>query len=560
MTRLFFYYASRSFKNQLKKIFKTWVMVFLAVCLAFGILLGVGLSLLGESLGEPEDPGAVGTDDPGTAESETDPGTDTGENAFLSREEQLVLLELAVGGIVLIVFTVNALTGDKSGSQIFLPADTTLLFPAPARPQSVLMFRLLLQLGAAVFASGYMAFQIPNLVRGMDLPPFAGIALFCAWLFLLFYSKLLGVLIYTLASTYSRVKKYVRWTVYAVIALVFLPFFFWWKNSGVPLEMSGLLEAGGRFFCNLPMRLIPVAGWIKGFACSAAVGDGTGALLYFAALVLFIPVVCFFIWRIKADFYEDAQAKSEETAAALASAAEGGIVKRKKPDRGERILRDRLPAGEGARAYFAKALYNRRRFATLGFFTKSAITYLLVAALAVFLAKTVILSDSFVPFGLIVSFLCFYTSLGNPFAEDSRKDWFFLVPAAPFSKIAWSLCAGFVKNLFDLLPAYLVAAAALGFPAEALVWLTLSLGVNFYASSVGVFLDFAVPQGVAKTVKSIITISFLYFGLVPIAIPAVLGFVFDAILPAALASAAFSLALGAFFAALTAQFLKAGKK
>ena len=552
MTRLFFFYALHSFKNQLKKLFKTWVIVFILACFLFGILLGVGLSFVGgaveEEIGEPP------------AETGTEPEPEPEDPSGLSREEGLILLELAVGGIALVVLVIDALTGDKSGSQIFLPADTTLLFPAPAKPQSVLMFRLLLQLGAAVFASGYMAFQIPNIVRGMDLPPMAGVALFGAWLFLLFYSKLLGVFIYTLASTYPRVKKYVRWTVYGVIALVLFPFLLWWKSSGIPFEMAGLLEAGGRFFCTLPARLIPVAGWLKGLCYHAAAGETLPALLFLAALVLFLPAVCFFIWRIKADFYEDAQAKSEETAAALASAAEGGIVKRKKPDRGDRILRDRLPAGEGARAYFAKALYNRRRFATLGFFTKSAITYLVIAAGAILLEKTVIRSGSFLPFGALVSVVSFYTSLGNPFAEDSRKDWFFLVPASPLSKIAWSLCAGFVKNLLDLLPAYLVTAAALGFPAEALVWLLLSLGVNFYASSVGVFLDFAIPEGVAKTFKSVVTVSFLYFGLVPIAVPAVLGIVFEAMLPAALGSALLSLALGAVFAALSAQLVKTGRR
>ena len=176
MTRLFFFYALHSFKNQLKKLFKTWVIVFILACFLFGILLGVGLSFLGgaveEGIGEP----------PEEVETEPEPEDPSG----LSREEGLILLELAVGGIALVVLVIDALTGDKSGSQIFLPADTTLLFPAPAKPQSVLMFRLLLQLGAAVFASGYMAFQIPHIVRGMDLPPMAGVALFGAWLFLLF--------------------------------------------------------------------------------------------------------------------------------------------------------------------------------------------------------------------------------------------------------------------------------------------------------------------------------------------------------------------------------------
>ena len=39
--RMFLYYALHSFVNQLKKIFKTWVMVFILVCFVMGI--GIGL-------------------------------------------------------------------------------------------------------------------------------------------------------------------------------------------------------------------------------------------------------------------------------------------------------------------------------------------------------------------------------------------------------------------------------------------------------------------------------------------------------------------------------------
>ena len=44
-----------------------------------------------------------------------------------------------------------------------------------------------------------------------------------------------------------------------------------------------------------------------------------------------IGILIAVIWRIRADFYEDAMAKSEETAAALAQAKEkGGVATRKR--------------------------------------------------------------------------------------------------------------------------------------------------------------------------------------------------------------------------------------
>ena len=40
--RLFLYYALHSVKNQLKKLFKTWVLIFIVVCMLIGGLIGFG--------------------------------------------------------------------------------------------------------------------------------------------------------------------------------------------------------------------------------------------------------------------------------------------------------------------------------------------------------------------------------------------------------------------------------------------------------------------------------------------------------------------------------------
>ena len=67
--RLFGYYAWHSFINQLRKLFKTWVLIFLVACMAIGALIGVGAAMLDDAAGEdeeiveseitPEEPGAM---------------------------------------------------------------------------------------------------------------------------------------------------------------------------------------------------------------------------------------------------------------------------------------------------------------------------------------------------------------------------------------------------------------------------------------------------------------------------------------------------------------------
>ena len=76
-------------------------------------------------------------------------------------------------------------------------------------------------------------------------------------------------------------------------------------------------------------------------------------------------------------------AKSQETAElmdAVQSRRSSGLVfSRRRKDRSETLRRDGLNRGWGAKIYFYKALYNRFRFAKLGFLTKTCGTYLAVA-------------------------------------------------------------------------------------------------------------------------------------------------------------------------------------
>ena len=53
--RLFGYYAWHSFINQLRKLFKTWVLIFLVVCMAIGVLIGVGAAMLDDAASGEEE-------------------------------------------------------------------------------------------------------------------------------------------------------------------------------------------------------------------------------------------------------------------------------------------------------------------------------------------------------------------------------------------------------------------------------------------------------------------------------------------------------------------------
>ena len=547
--RLFGYYAWHSFINQLRKLFKTWVLIFLVACMAIGALIGVGAAMLDDAAGEDEEivESEIIEEEPGAMEK--------------LGIEPVEFVELIVGGIILVVFVFQAISADKNGSKIFLPADVNLLFSSPMKPQSVLLFRLMTQLGTSILASVYLLFQLPNLVLNLGLSIWVALAMIATWCLTIVIGKLLQILLYIVCSTNVKLKSHLRNGIYVFLLAIAGAYLLYWKTSG-----EHYLVAATGFFNSSVSRFVPLWGWLKGFCMFAMEGNIAGLLASFAAIVVGGGLLTYIIWHIKADFYEDAMAKSEETAELLAAAQsqKGGvaIVKRKK-DRSDNLRRDGMRHGSGANVFFHKSMYNRFRFAHLGIFTKTSETYLVAAVGAAVLCRFVIQTNGLIPVILTLGVLTFFRAMGNPLEQDTQMDHFLLIPESTWHKLFWSLLGGTANCFLDLLPAVIVSALLLGENVLiALAWLPLIVSVDFFATTVGAFIGFSVPVSAGKMVKQLVQIMFIYFGLLPdVAIMAV-GLTFDQPVLAAIGCTVINILLGLVFFFLSPLFLepKDGKK
>ncbi len=540
--RLFVYYALHTFKNQIKKLFKTWVLVFLAVCVGISIIIGIMTGIADnsaeEDLPQIEEP----------AEDE--------ESFFDTLEvEKTDVLELAAGGIVLAVLVFTALGADKSGSLIFKPADVNLLFSSPMRPQSVLLFRLATQFGVAFLSGFYMLAQIPALKGGFGMSTAAAAAIVLAWCLTIAYSLLIRMLLYTLSSAHLKLKKLLRPAILALPLLAAGGFALYRQSVG-----GSVLKAAVSFF-NAPFtRFIPVWGWLKGLCVFAAEGNTVGAVLCLAALALGFAAIIYAIWHIKADFYEDAMAKSEDTAVLMEAArSEGGgaVAVRRKKERSERIRRDGFNRGRGANVFFFKTMYNRFRFAHLGVFTKTLELYIVLAAAVGFFVRRSADTKSVVPIVFALAVCVFYRTLGNPLEQDTSVDYFRLVPESSWAKLFWSLAGGTVCCVLDVLPALIVGALFVGSnPFAALLYVPLLASLDFYATNVGAFIGLSVPVSAGKTLKQVIQLMFVYFGLIPDIIVVAFGYTLGAQALSLIIAALINTGLGFLFFAFSPSFLE----
>lgn len=549
--KLFFYYAFCSVKNQLRKLFKTWVAVFFAVCLLFGVLIGLGTVALDELASEemPSEEEEVVLPD------EEFPADEEMTEADIAQMMQII--ELIVGGVILLVFVLNSLSADKNGCAVFLQADVNLLFASPMKPQSVLLFRLMTQIGTSLVLSIYLLFQVPNLVLNLGIPLLGAVAIIFTWGLVLILSKLLQVLLYTVSSTHPGTKKYIRPAIFALVSIIGVAFLLYWKGSG-----TDPLTAAVQFF-NAPItRWIPVWGWLKGFCMFAVEGNILYLIISLVLLIATTVALVWGIWAMRVDFYEDAMAKSEETAE-LQRAAESGnsvAIKRKK-DRSEKLRRDGLNHGWGASIYFFKTMYNRFRFATFGIFTKTTVTYLIASVATAYVLRFVIGMQSLIPVALVLAGLAFFRSLGNPLSQDTGMDSFIMIPESPWAKIFYSLLGGSVSCALDLLPAMLVATVLMQVnPFETVVWILFIITLDFYSTAVATFIDLSIPTATAKQIRTVIQVMFIYFGLLPDIAILIIGGIFSALPIAVVIAAVANMCIGAIFFALSPLFLANGRK
>lgn len=554
--RLVGYYALHTLKNQIRKLMKTWVLIFILICFAVGVGVGIFAGMVSDSEPEPDYPDSGEMLPSGPDEMEDwDPDLEDPEDP----DADIVIEDLevdgqfleALGGVLLLgVLVFYAFGADKAGSQIFLPADVNLLFASPMKPQSVLLFRLSSRLGMTVAMSLYLLFQLPNMVQNGGVPLWGGVALVLGWTMINVYGLLLQVMLYTVCSTHTAVKKYLRPVIYGILAVLALGFLAYRQSAG-----GDWMAAAGQFFGNPVTRWIPVWGWIRAFCVFALDGNVLFSVLTALALVAGMALMVFVIWRLKADFYEEAMAKSEETAELLARAQSeksSGIVVKRKKDRSEKLRRDSFHHGFGANVFFFKTMYNRFRFAFLGFLTKTTVFYLVVAGIAS------ALSHDMMVVALALGVMVFYRALGNPLGTDANNDTFRMVPESAWSKVFWSLLGGITNCLLDILPAVIAGAVITRTNLLiALAWIPLIVSVDYFSTTVGAFINLSVPVSAGATVKQLVQVLFIYFGLLPDIVIAVLAIAFDHLTVGMVAITAVNLFLGTLFFGVTPIFVDA---
>lgn len=379
---------------------------------------------------------------------------------------------------------------------------------------------------ALLFVTFYMVFQVPSLKLLLGIDNFAIFAIFLAWGMLLFMSRLMSVFTYTLTSTHERLKQYVVPFVFAVAICV------------VVATGSVYMATGNDYMATLRLtygadwsNYIPVFGWYKAMVMNAIGGDVIRSLFYMALNLIFLIVLVWGIWHMKADFYEDALAGAQKRDDMTRATMEGRNVNKDKKQSARRAKKLERKAkgtyelkGWGASVFLHKSIMNRKRFAKFGFVTNTLLVYLAIGGLgsAFMVYKTDIREISVI--GLIMALTLFFRNFGNPIEIESSHNWLFLVPEDPYKKVLYAILAGSVDCVLDLLPGIVIATVILrGNLFMALLWLVTLVAMDFMFSCFGLLMQAILPSNAMDVVKSMLQMMIRFFIILVIVIAFAIG-------------------------------------
>ena len=548
--RLFFYYASHSLLNTLRKVMKTWVALIL-VFIVFGCMIGFVGGLFDKKNGseEPDETSIIEVDENGPGEEiglEDAISEKTAKSKFAAfmNEHGLtkeMIVDLAISAVFLLILATNILNSQNS-SKIFLPADVPMLFSSPMKPQSVLMFRLLCTLGTSLLVSLFMLFQLPNLTINAGLSMWGAVSLVIVYAMILVFSTLVQVIFYTITSKLKsgtgNIKTFLA-VVYGAIALGFAAFIAVTRLDVV----SGLFA----YFASPKTHWVPFWGWLRGISYNACTGNVMMSLVYLGLFIAACAVLVLVIWKMKADFYEDAMFAAEHRAEQMESikrSQKGGVITRDKERKGK-IDREGFHYGSGANVFLYKAVFNRFRFAKLKVFSTTMIIYTVIAGVAAWLARDYTGGDPFFIPAAILGAMAFYRTMGDPIREDTSKDFFLLIPEKVHKKLLYSLLGCLSVTAIDLLLPMIVSAVILKTnPVNVIVWFLFILSVSFFATVVGTLISLSLPKDQAQTLSIVVQMIFFYFGLTPSAAAVIVGILTGHVIIAVAAGAVFNFIIG----------------
>ena len=263
--------------------------------------------------------------------------------------------------------------GVDKGSTYFRMSDVNLLFPSPLRPNQIMIYGFVRQIGGTLLLMMIALFQVPNLKNQFVMQSYGPLVILLSVVIYMMAYPVFAMLIYSWSSKTKERRKIGKRVLDGLALLVGLLFL-------LSLVQTRKLDAALiGLFDHAAVNWVPVLGWIR-MVMSAAV-DGIGPLFWLGIGLTLLTVAGLHHMgstRVNLDYYEDVLEATEYTEAAYAAKRSGNTMRfNQKVKAG---VKQGITGG-GGKAIFSRSLLEKRKTSLLLFFDKTSLV-ILIASIA----------------------------------------------------------------------------------------------------------------------------------------------------------------------------------
>jgi len=362
-------------------------------------------------------------------------------------------------GIITIVFIFMYYTtlklGIEKGSTYFRMADVNLTFTAPIRPNNILLYGFIKQLGGTLIFLFVALCQIPNLKNNFDMKPYGTWMILLATVFYALSYPLISMIMYSWATKKSGRKKLLK-RVLDVLALM---------TAGLALlslfRTRNVVGTIDNVFNNPIARYFPVIGWTSSIANASVNGFTTEFWVGIFGMVSLILAAVIGLYRANLDYYEDVLEGTEFFEAARKAKREGknltfGLKVRDS-------VKQKL-SGTGASVLFFKHLLELRKTSYVLFFDRSSVSVIIAAIMFRLAMPKGIQHFSLSMILFFALYMLLLLQVQGRLGTELEKHYVFLIPASPYQKLFFATLAEHTKNLIDGI--FLFALSGILFKAQ----------------------------------------------------------------------------------------------
>ena len=378
--------------------------------------------------------------------------------------------------LMFLITFINCVNGGAGNYPMFTLSDVSMLFPSPLRPNKVLFYALIRQLGMSLLLGFFLLFQYNWLhaLYGMEYPHLLLIVL--GYGLSLFLGQVCAMAAYTRTSGNDNARRLVKYCVYGItlafaagLLLRCIPRL-QASAGGGSMEMmfaaggfSGVVEEGVDFLSTVGV-FFPVSGWAAGLIGGIFTGDFLSAGISVLLILLAFAGAILLVVKNKNNYYEDVLQSAEVAQSAITAKKEGQPAE--VTPKNVRLGKTGIGKGKGSGALFYKHLLENRRSGLFLFSKMSLIFMLVVIGCAVLYSA--IFSDeedntaAFVAVFTMSTYMQIFSESLGRFNWEISKPYIYLIPESPFKKLLWATAETLMADCVEAVVIFVPVSLILG--------------------------------------------------------------------------------------------------